>query len=127
MSESPYLFVYGTLRSQVSNEMSRFLQSHAQAVGGAKTPGILFQLDGFPGMVASVDGSDRVVGEVYRMDDPAATLALLDAYEGDQFERQLVTVTIDDGRTFDAWVYVYKLDTSGKPRITSGDYLAAIL
>jgi len=30
---------------------------------------------------------------------------------------------MDDGQTIGAWVYVYCLDTAGRARILSGDYL----
>jgi gamma-glutamylcyclotransferase (GGCT)/AIG2-like uncharacterized protein YtfP len=123
MSKSPFLFVYGTLRRGVTNEWSRFLANNAQPVGTGKTSGILFQLDGYPGMVTSPNGRHRLVGEVYQIDDPAHTWAALDKYEGEEFERQIVSVKLDNGRKLDAWAYVYKADTSDKQRIASGDFL----
>jgi gamma-glutamylcyclotransferase (GGCT)/AIG2-like uncharacterized protein YtfP len=126
MRKSPFLFVYGTLRRGVASEWSHFLASNAQPVGTGKTAGILFQLDGYPGMVPAPNGRHRLVGEVYQIDDPAHTWAELDRYEGEEFERQIVSVKLDDGRKLDAWAYVYKADTADKPRIASGDYLTTL-
>jgi gamma-glutamylcyclotransferase (GGCT)/AIG2-like uncharacterized protein YtfP len=79
-----------------------------------------------------VSGEDAwVIGEVCLLNEPLSTLAVLDAYEGcgpgdpppHQFERQVVDVLMDDGQTIGAWVYVYCLDTAGRARILSGDYL----
>jgi gamma-glutamylcyclotransferase (GGCT)/AIG2-like uncharacterized protein YtfP len=56
--------------------------------------------------------------------DPAASLASLDAYEGGEFERQVVTVLLDSGQAVEAWAYVYTRETQGRARIASGDYLA---
>lgn len=123
MSKSPFLFVYGTLRREVANEWSRFLAKKARPIGTGKTSGLLFQLDGYPGMVPSSDVKHRLIGEVYQIDDPAHTWTALDEYEGDEFERRIVPVKLDDGRKLDAWAYIYRRDTSGKRRIASGDFL----
>lgn len=48
---------------------------------------------------------------------------MLDEYEGAEFERRAVAVRMADGSTLDAWTYFYTLDTSGKSRIESDDYL----
>jgi gamma-glutamylcyclotransferase (GGCT)/AIG2-like uncharacterized protein YtfP len=37
----------------------------------------------------------------------------------------MVTVLLDSGQTVEAWAYIYTLETQGKIRITSGDYLQA--
>jgi gamma-glutamylcyclotransferase (GGCT)/AIG2-like uncharacterized protein YtfP len=60
-------------------------------------------------------------------------LPSLDTYEGcgpgnplpHEFERQVVTVILDNGSSVEAWAYVYTLETKGKARIASGDYLEA--
>lgn len=126
----PYLFVYGTLRGAANNEWSRFLTSGSRFVGSGRTRGALFQLDGYPGMAACA-GDAWVSGEVYLLIDPSSALPLLDAYEGSgpedphphEFERQVVTVLLDSGRAVEAWAYIYALETGGKARIASGEYL----
>lgn len=85
--------------------------------------GALFDLGSYPGMIASADTPDFVIGEVFKLNDPTGTFPALDRYEGDDFERQIVSVVLDDGRELEAWAYLYKRDTSDKPRIDSGDYL----
>ena len=37
-----------------------------------------------------------------------------------------MSVKLDDGRKLEAWAYVYKADTSDKPRIDSGDFLQSL-
>ncbi len=121
--EFPYLFVYGTLRAAAATEWSRFLQSQSDFVDSGRTPGWLFQLGGYPGMTVREDHDAWVRGEVYLLHDPAATLPRLDAYEGCEFVRQVVRVTLDNGRAISAWAYIYRRETQGKVRIASGDYL----
>jgi len=129
--ESPYLFVYGTLRGAAGTEWSGFLTAKSVFLGSGRTHGVLFHLDGYPGMKIRADRDAWVRGEVYLLNDPSSALTLLDAYEGcgpgdplpHEFERQVVTVLLDSGRAIEAWAYVYSLETQGKARIHSGDYL----
>ena len=108
----------------------RFL-SDSTFVGAGCVAGRLFQLDGYPGMVACPAGSAQVVGEVFLLHNPSRDLPLLDEYEGcgradalpHEFQRSITPVRMDDGRTLDAWVYLYCPDTSGRAPIPSGDYL----
>jgi len=74
-------------------------------------------------MITSADAPGLVIGEVFKINHPSATFSELDGYEGDDFERRIVSVGLNDGREIEAWAYVYKRDTAGKPRIGSGDYL----
>jgi gamma-glutamylcyclotransferase (GGCT)/AIG2-like uncharacterized protein YtfP len=73
------LFVYGTLKRGGSNH--HFLTDQ-KFVGEARTvPGFrLYELGGFPGMVAKPDDLDGVTGEIWAVDDEA--LVRLDALEG---------------------------------------------
>jgi len=134
MSETPYLFVYGTLRAAAGTEWSQYLGACAHFVGMDRTTGALFQSREYPGMTAVAGDEDAWVrGEVYLLHDPSSTLAVLDAYEGcgpgsplpHEFERQVVTVLLDSGQTVVAWAYIYTLDTQGMRRLASGDYFHA--
>jgi gamma-glutamylcyclotransferase (GGCT)/AIG2-like uncharacterized protein YtfP len=133
MSELPYLFVYGTLRTAGGTEWSRFLTAASRFVGSGRAHGALFHLDGYPGMTVCTDDDAWVTGEVCLLNDPSSALPFLDAYEGcgpsdplpHEFERQAVTVLLDSGQAVEAWAYIYALETQGKARITSGDYLQA--
>jgi gamma-glutamylaminecyclotransferase len=73
------LFVYGTLKRGCGNHHHLAGQTFA---GMARTqPGYcLYDLGGYPGLVASTGEPEGVVGEVWSV-DPAA-LAQLDAFEG---------------------------------------------
>jgi len=126
-----YLFVYGTLRAAAGTEWSRFLTAASSYVGMGRTHGALFHLNGYPAMTACKDDDAWVTGEVCLLHDPPSALALLDAYEGcgpgdplpHEYDRQVVSVLLDNGRYVEAWAYIYSLETLGKSRITSGDYL----
>ena len=57
----------------------------------------------------------EVQGELYRLNTPERTLAALDEYEGEEFERVVVK---------GAWLYQYKGDPPEEARIASGDFRA---
>jgi gamma-glutamylcyclotransferase (GGCT)/AIG2-like uncharacterized protein YtfP len=90
----------------------------------------LFDLGSYPGMTVSEADSQAVIGEVYQLHDPASILPVLDAYEGcgpndpppHPYERRRIAVTLDDGTSSEAWAYLFRGDTTGKPVISSGDY-----
>jgi len=79
MSATKLIFVYGTLKRGCANH--HFL-AEQEFVGEARTaPGFrLFNLGGYPGMVAKADDRDGVAGEVWSVD--AAALVRLDGLEG---------------------------------------------
>lgn len=113
---SAYVFAYGTLRRGFSNH---HLLSRALTLGGARTvrPYSLY-LDDFPYCVQD-EPAGPVTGEVYKVDD--ATLLVLDALEEHPhvYRRELVPVTLDDGRQLDAWLYFYP--TARGRRVPSGN------
>ena len=78
-SNPKLLFVYGTLKTGCSNH--HFLASQ-QYLGNAQTaPGFrLFELGGFPGLVAHAGDRDGVEGEIWSVD--AEALIRLDGLEG---------------------------------------------
>jgi gamma-glutamylcyclotransferase (GGCT)/AIG2-like uncharacterized protein YtfP len=127
----PHLFVYGTLRRATGTEWSRFLASVSRPVGAARTRGVLFRMNGYPGMAPDAPEDAWVIGEVVQMNEPSTLLPVLDKYEKcspadplpHEYARRVVDVVLDTGETIRAWVYVYCLDPVGKPRIPSGDYL----
>jgi gamma-glutamylcyclotransferase (GGCT)/AIG2-like uncharacterized protein YtfP len=132
-SRRPYIFVYGTLRGSAASQWPRGAANNARRLGSGTVPGLLFRLDDYPGMILS-DGDELVRGEVYRLNDPMTAWLALDKYEGCgpdhavpyEFERRLAWVHLENGEEMDAWTYVYCRDTSGKPRIESGDYLQPV-
>ena len=115
--------------------MGAFRRSNGEPLSLALTPlghgwidAALFDLGVYPGAIPS--SASRVHGELHRMHDPAATLRALDEFEGyhpekngSLFVRRSVSVTLDDRRVDQAWVYFFNAPLGAAPRIESGDYL----
>jgi gamma-glutamylcyclotransferase (GGCT)/AIG2-like uncharacterized protein YtfP len=112
-----YLFVYGTLRRGCDNEYARLLAERGQFIGAANVAGRLYDFGRYPG---ARPANDSVVGEIFHIDE--SLLAALDDYEGSEYERAVVSATLDDGRTIDCWIYWYVGTTPGR-LIASGDWL----
>jgi pyruvate carboxylase len=123
MDNEEYLFVYGTLRTQMNDPLHRLLEKHAILVGTGTFQGKLYDLGRYPGAVPSHGNADRVIGEIYRFSEPQRALEILDEYEGHRFKRKRVTVTQGDGKTIAAWIYLYGRSVKRRPRIASGDYV----
>jgi gamma-glutamylcyclotransferase (GGCT)/AIG2-like uncharacterized protein YtfP len=130
---SSYLFVYGTLRSDVGHVIHSALTKIATVVGPATVRGDLFVVGEFSVLVPRTDGPSSVVGEVYEFmpDKLESGLRILDSYEGitdantatHPFRRDRVVAELTDGRKFDAWAYILNRPTEGLERIASGDFL----
>ncbi|QID17166.1 gamma-glutamylcyclotransferase [Nitrogeniibacter mangrovi] len=71
----------------------------------------------YPG-VRRRDGA-RVPGRLYRNVSPAG-VAYLDRFEGDEYRRERLEVTLCDGHTVAAWVYVF--DTAQGHRLDAGPW-----
>ncbi len=113
---SDLLFVYGTLRSEFDNPYARLLQSQGELMGKATVRGAIYRVEFYP---AYKEEPGEVHGEVYRLNDAEATLAALDDYEGEGFER----VKVETSRG-EAWIYRYRGEPSAQARIESGDFCA---
>jgi gamma-glutamylcyclotransferase (GGCT)/AIG2-like uncharacterized protein YtfP len=117
------LFAYGTFRA---GEPARALiAAHVASSEPATTRGTIYAFpEGHPGLVAEPDGV--VVGELLELGDLAAALALLDAYEGEGYERTLRQVEASDGRR--EWAWCYRLRDPNTiirgERIPGGDWVA---
>jgi gamma-glutamylcyclotransferase (GGCT)/AIG2-like uncharacterized protein YtfP len=140
--ESTYLFVYGTLRKDGEHAMGRWMGPHCDFVGAGWCAGRIYRVPrdpdgvgrpdeiGYPGLVDGGDG-ERVRGDVFRVRQAQAVLGQLDEYElcGDkygaraEYVRQRRAITLDDGQTLTAWVYIYNRPTEGLAWIASGDFL----
>ncbi len=131
MADCSCLFVYGTLRSGFTNHFARLLAAQAQLLGLARIEGRLYRIGHYPGAIASADSGEWVAGELYRMHDPAATLAVLDRYEGcgpddappHEFTRAQVPAILASGESLSAWFYAYNRPLMEDRRIPSGDFL----
>ncbi|MBV9769168.1 MAG: gamma-glutamylcyclotransferase [Bryobacterales bacterium] len=100
-----HLFVYGTLRRGSNNQFARMLADRAEFVGNVRLQGKLLSLGQHPGAIRSNEPNDWVQGEIHRLEDPQL-LALLDDYEGPEFERALAPVQTNEG-TIACWIYWY--------------------
>jgi gamma-glutamylcyclotransferase (GGCT)/AIG2-like uncharacterized protein YtfP len=128
--QGDFLFVYGTLRSDVGHPMAEFLARRARFVGPAKMPGRLYDLGPYPGMREPESPEDCVHGELYELLESTATLAALDRYESlgvepPPFVRQRGRATLDSGEAVQTWVYMYKGLMEAARHIVSGHYRAA--
>lgn len=123
------LFVYGTLRPGFAGPMAERLRATAQHIGRAVGRGRLYQVADYPAFVPGEEGS--VVGDLFALPDPLATLAWLDAYEEcapqypepHEYRREAVAVQRSDGLVT-AWAYVYALPVGDLPQIAGGDFLS---
>ncbi len=127
-----YLFVYGTLRRGFENPMAELLARQADFVGLGHFQGRLYDLGSYPGVEASFRSADTVVGDVYRLRRPRYLLNQFDRYEGydsrnqarSLYLRQNVVITMAEGQTRSAWIYLYNRPLHRSKLIEAGDYLA---
>lgn len=116
------LFVYGSLRT---GETARSLIAHyVDRSEPAVCHGVLYAfVDGYPGMLE--EGQDAIVGEVLWLENLAAALPLLDAYEGDDFIRILKEVELESGDRRWCWTYVLADEryASDADRVPDGDWV----
>lgn len=127
------LFVYGTLMSRFHNVNAISLRQAATLIGAATYRGKMFRVSGprgalvYPVVIASNDSADVVHGELYRLID-YRVLARLDAYEGcsadspqpHEYRREIAEMTLEDGATAEAMLYVFQGSVELLPRITDG-------
>jgi gamma-glutamylcyclotransferase (GGCT)/AIG2-like uncharacterized protein YtfP len=129
--ETALLFVYGTLRAGCDGPMARWLHDVTQPAGRGAVPGRLYRVADYPGFVPGPEKGAVVIGDLLVLNDPAATLAILDAHEEctpdfpepHEYRRVRITVTTPDAQV-EAWTYIYGWDVVGSPLIGSGDFLA---
>jgi len=134
--QSPFLFVYGTLKSEAINTNAQYLHQHAQLLGRARWPGRLYLISNYPGAVPPSSNNEFVNGELWRLNDPDQLLATLDVYEEcapsspvpHEYKRSLESVQLIAGEKggahiIQAWVYIYNLDIAGFNRIDDGNFV----
>ncbi len=129
--DGDYLFVYGTLRSDVHNSQRYRLGAAANLIDTAFITGKLYDFGKYPAAIICTNGYP-VRGELYHLPNPIV-LTALDRYEnGDatthsEYRREKVRVQPSRGGPVWAWVYLYNraLDEFSDrcPReIFGGDY-----
>jgi gamma-glutamylcyclotransferase (GGCT)/AIG2-like uncharacterized protein YtfP len=123
------VFFYGTLMTPFNRPGRQRIDEHLSYSGRGSISAALFDLGIYPAAVPASDG--RVWGEVYEARDADMVLQALDEIEGYRpgepetslYNRAKTPVTLEDGRTVDAWVYFYNAPLGQAQRIESGDYL----
>jgi len=150
------IFVYGTLRPGFE-AYPLLLNPGAHYIGKGSVSGELVELSGFPGALkpgrmgageksegaadeskvsgwhmSSADGRPeyRIIGDVFRLLNPARAFKLLDNYEGFRpalpgeslFIRELTEVRLENGNRVTAWIYWLNRFPKRARRIRSGDY-----
>jgi gamma-glutamylcyclotransferase (GGCT)/AIG2-like uncharacterized protein YtfP len=126
VSSATHLFVYGTLKSSfVRNRYSRYLAANADLLGPARMRGRLFRLKRYPAMRLPLANEDWVIGEMYRLRKPVATLATLDAYEDRDYRRIRREAWLADGTRVKCWVYVWGKPLAQARRVESGSWEVA--
>lgn len=131
-----HLFVYGTLLSGAQDTLGAAmrvrLQREAKIVAAASSPGRLFDLGAYPGMVeAEPRDRDLVSGEVLELRDPVATFRWLDRYEdvdpdepaAGLYRRVPHLALWHDGQTSRCWVYALNAAPAHGVNIQSGCWL----
>ncbi|MEM7343210.1 MAG: gamma-glutamylcyclotransferase family protein, partial [Chloroflexota bacterium] len=124
-------FVYGSLRRGFKNSMADLLAEGADYVDLARYQGKLYDLGNFPGVIASMNPEDQVVGDVYHLKGQSELLRELDKYEGyipgqpekSYYLREIVPVTLQTTATpLDVWIYLFNYPVDQLTRVVSGDY-----
>ncbi len=85
--------------------------------------GRLYRVKSYPGIRLRDQTDDWVVGDLFRVRDPA-TLSALDEYEGSEYRRVLTTAVLENGDETRCWVYEYIGRVTEERRIVSGDWMA---
>lgn len=128
--QKDWLFVYGTLLQSTESMMHQLLTQHAQFVSKAHYRGRLYMVQDYPGVVPSDHPSDKVAGELYALCNPSMILPILDQYEEcgpafpepTEYIRKRQPITLANGKTAKAWIYLYQWPTENLTRIPSGKF-----
>ena len=109
------LFVYGTL---MPGEINAGFLEHLKGswrqgcVQGALSPQGWGAAQGFPALVPG-DDSAQVRGFILEAEALSDFWQQLDAFEGEEYERRLTTVQLDNGESVPAYAYFGRVD--GEP------------
>lgn len=130
MNTSPgFLFTYGTLMQGFDNPFAQKLRDSSIYCGEGSFPGLLYRISWYPGAIMDHEGRGRVYGEIYRIDDTAGLLPVLDEYEdvledktASLYIRKIVPITLKNGTNLDCWVYLYNQSLENLELIQGGNF-----
>ncbi len=111
------VFVYGTLRKGGSNH---FRMATAELAGEGRIAGRMYRISWYPALVTGGEGSVR--GELYTV--PDEHLQALDQFEGPDYRRRKVSVSIVSGEETSAWVWEWTGTLEDAEAIDGDDWLA---
>ena len=117
------LFVYGTLKRRAPRRQHPLLRD-ARYVANASVRGELYDLGKYPGLIRASRNQQRVAGELYELPEEAAVAMIraLDRYEGREYVRRRVFVTLANGKRRAAWTYLLRHRPKWAVRLLSGRY-----
>lgn len=129
LSDSDYIFVYGTLRKMVNQEKHALMSPFCHFVCTGYCLGKLYEIDKYPGLVLDKSGLE-ILGEIYKITDKSKLLSILDKYEGCtpdnekpyEYTRDIIRINSDNGNEYSCWVYLFQWDVTQYSEIKLGDY-----
>lgn len=132
MQNTPYLFVYGSLRSGFKNSAYAYLSRYFKYLGEATIQGQFFEQNGTPVALPSQNES-FIIGELYclhSMEEFSWAFEQIDDYEGlhvepgetPLYKREIVEVQ-QNGNVLPAWVYWYNGDATNLTPLPTSDLI----
>ncbi len=106
---------YGTLMRGFEAQARLGVEALLDYVGPCRIPGLLWDLGAYPGLTP---GDGDVAGELFQVLDEAV-LAVLDAFEGPNYERRRIELA---GPAGSAWVYYFTASVEGRPPVPSSSW-----
>ncbi|MFA8450823.1 MAG: gamma-glutamylcyclotransferase [Bacteroidales bacterium] len=132
--ENIYLFVYGTLLSNVPSRMEHFLRNNTKIIGQGYVLGRLYDLGDYPGAIYDINSKNKIYGELIELKNKH-TLETIDNYEElgaqwpepTEYMRIMVTVHLkisnkNSYKRLTAFFYNYNYPVSEWDKIDSGNY-----
>lgn len=112
--------------------MSVLLQNYSANNSPAVFQGKLYDVGSYPVAIPSDKETDKILGELFEIENPGLIFSKLDEYEGynpqkpesSLFIREKVTVyKLDGNSTKSAWICLYNRPVDGLTHIPGGNYL----
>ena len=97
---------------------------HIRSIVPASISGEMVDLGEYPALRLSSYSKRRVSGELIEVEELDKVIEEVDNEEGPAFRREIVNVTLEDGRGQFAWTYVLASEAGHFPVIESGDWRA---
>ena len=117
------LFVYGTLKRRAPRRQHPLMRE-ARYLARASVSGVLYDLGKYPGLMRTPRNGKRVTGELYELPDECADAMIraLDVYEGSEYVRQRIYVTLANGKRRAAWTYLLRRRPKSAVILQSGRF-----